>query len=771
MSPGGRGHGDRSERIRRIMETEGDAVREQSTHSNDLRYEAIDRFPAWDQTRAAARTQKEDAIDRLPELIETVTSAVEEAGGSVYVADDAAEANTYVADVAASVDAESVVKSKSMTTEEIDLNEHLESTGVEVWETDLGEFVVQLADESPSHIVGPAMHKTTEEIADLFADRFDPEDSLDSPEALTQFAREILGDRICEADVGVTGANFVLAESGSIVLVTNEGNARKSAVTPDVHVAVAGVEKLLPSVEELRPFLRLLSRAATGQQITRYVSVLSPPTATPTMDVEADSWGVGEREFHLVLLDNGRFELRDDPDLRETLYCIRCGACSNACSNFQHVGGHAFGGETYSGGIATGWEWGVHGPQSAADSADLCTGCTRCVDACPVEIDVPWINTVVQDRLNRGTEPTRFDHLVDGLVPDDDSAGVPLEKRFYGAIETIAPVGSATAPVSNWLAERSVVRRLLEATVGLDRNRELPTFARTTFVDWFEDRGGVDRSIQRARGAAESPPYYSSTESSVASGDRAGSGPTALAADAPEVVIYPDTYTNYVVPERGVATVRTLEALGVAVDLTPPVGSGRAPLSQGMIESARRSASECYATLAEHVDAGRSIAVIEPSDLAIFEREYARLLPERPAGRLSDVVLDPASLVLECLDAGADARALSATTERTVVFHGHCQGRTVGATEAMVTLLERLGYDVVTTTFECCGMAGSFGYKKTYADLSRRVGRTLVDSLPDDQPVVATGVSCREQLESLSERSVRHPLELVAPGRSERGSR
>ncbi|WP_255170781.1 LUD domain-containing protein [Natrononativus amylolyticus] len=720
----------RAERIRAILETEGPAVSANASLLNEKRYDAIDSFPAYDELRSEARGIKEDAIAQLPELIDRVTEAVEDNGGTVYLAADAADANAYVESVAADRGVDSVVKSKSMTTEEIEVNDHLESREIDVWETDLGEFVLQVADEAPSHLVGPAMHKSRAEIAALFNGHFEPEEPLETAEELTRFARDYLGERIREADMGMTGANFVLAESGTIVLVTNEGNARKSAVTPDTHVAVAGVEKLLPSVAELEPFVQLIARAATGQPIAQYVSMLSPPTESPTLDFESDELGGGDREFHLVLLDNGRFDLREDDELRETLYCIRCGACANSCANFQSVGGHAFGGETYTGGIATGWEAGVHGAESVAEFNDLCTGCTRCVNACPVEIDIPWINTVVRDRLNRGQDPDRFDHLVDGLLPDEEAPGFTLQKRLFGNFESLARVGSATAPVSNRLASSRPVRAVLERAVGIDRRRELPTFARRTLIDWFDARGG----------------------SRVAPADATR-----------EAVVYPDTYTNYLSPERGKATVRALESLGVAVRV-PPVGeSGRAPLSQGMVDTARARASDVYGSLAEHVDAGRDVVVIEPSDHAMIHREYERLLPAASARRLRESSYDVMEYVYGLLENGADADALRAGDGEAVAYHGHCQGRTLGTDAYAVAVLERLGYDVRTSDVECCGMAGSFGYKRAYYELSVDVGEPLADSFADAETVLASGTSCGEQLEALLERPARHPIEHVGP--------
>ncbi|SDQ43392.1 LUD domain-containing protein [Natronobacterium texcoconense] len=738
-----------AERLRHLLETEGESIRPRASQKNARREGVYEEFEELEELRTEARVIKEDAIDRLPELIETVREAVEENGGTVYVADDAADANAYIADVVDNrsdddADRPSVVKSKSMTTEEIDLNDALERRGIDAYETDLGEWVIQVADDSPSHIVGPAMHLGRDQIAELLSEEFDPDAEFETAEDLTRFARDYLGERIREADVGVTGANFVAAESGTITLITNEGNARKCAVTPDTHVAVAGIEKLIPSMDDLEPFVNLIAKSATGQPISQYVTMLSPPTDSPTIEFDGSAAeepitdGESDREFHLVLLDNGRTAMREDDQLRETLYCIRCGACSNSCVNFQSVGGHGFGGETYSGGIATGWEAGVHGQDSAAEFNDLCTGCTRCVNACPVKIDIPWINTAVRDRVNRGKDPEAYDFLVDGLTPDEESGGLPLDKRFFGNIGTVAKLASATAPLSNWIASADPVRALLERTIGIDRRRDLPAFQRRSLVDWFEARGGVDASRRRAR--------------------------TSAVAFEREAVLYPDIYTNYVDVDRGKAAVRTLEALGVPVSVPSLPESGRAALSQGMIATADRQASKVYAELAEDVDAGRDVVVVEPSDLAAFKREYERLLPEASFERLSSNSYEICEYVYGLLENGADADALSTGDgDEPIGYHSHCQQRTLDLEAPTVAVLEQCGYAPETTIGECCGMAGSFGYKRDYYDVSMDAGKHLAEELEDSDRVVASGTSCSDQLETLLERPVPHPIELLAP--------
>jgi iron-sulfur cluster protein len=731
MTPNATADTDKAAHINHLLETESEAVAENTQGFNQGRYDSVAKLDDYEELKTEARAIKEDAIERLPELIDELRDAVAANGGTLYLADDAADANAYISDVVDEVGGERVVKSKSMTSEEIELNEALGDDDIDVVETDLGEWVLQVADEAPSHIVAPAIHKSRAGIADLFTERFDPDEPLETAEDLTMFAREKLAEKITTADVGVTGANFVTADSGTMALVTSEGNARKTVTATDTHIAVAGVEKVVPTVEDLHPFIELIGRSGTGQDITSYVSLLTPPVDSPTLDFAADELGAADdRAFHLVLIDNGRLAMRDDDELRETLYCIRCSACSNACANFQQVGGHAFGGETYSGGIATGWEAGVEGIETVETFNDLCTGCSRCVNACPVGIDIPWINTVVRDRISRGTDAD-LDWLVEGLTPDAEPAGVGLGKRLFGNFSTLARLGSATAPVSNWLGNNRLSRQVLERVAGIDQRRALPAFQRETLRDWMADR------------------------SAVADPDR-------------EVVLFPDVYTNHVEVDRGKAAVRALEALNVRVQLADCSASGRAPLSQGMISTATEHAEAVAAELEPHISAGRDVVIIEPSDHAMFQREYEKLIDAESHTQLAENSYELCEYLYGLLANGADKTVLTAGDGKRIAYHSHCQQRTLGVEQYTEAVLDELGYDVVTSDVECCGMAGSFGYKADYYEVSMAVGEELAAQFTtpetDDRTVVASGTSCLDQLDDLLQRPPKHPIELLAGG-------
>ena len=333
----------------------------------------------WEDLRDRARQIKEHAIANLDRYLEEFSNNVERLGGHVLWARDAAEANEYIRNLALSNGVRLAVKSKSMMTEEIELNRALADAGVEAVETDLGEYIVQLAGERPSHIIAPAIHKTRGQIADLFTEKLGAE-RTEEIEKMTALARSVLRQQFAKAGMGITGANFAVAETGTIVLVENEGNIRLTNSLPRIHVALMGIEKVIPRLMDLSIFLRLLPRSASGQKMSSYVSFLSGVKQRPDQE--------GPEELYVVILDNGRTEALANAHLRESLYCIRCGACLNACPVYQKIGGHAYG-WIYPGPIGAVLTPQLVGRERAADLPFASSLCGACRAVCPIKINIP----------------------------------------------------------------------------------------------------------------------------------------------------------------------------------------------------------------------------------------------------------------------------------------------------------------------------------------------------------------------------------------------
>jgi L-lactate dehydrogenase complex protein LldF len=342
---------------------------------------AYNEFPAIESERDIARRIKEDAIGHLDELLAQLKEKLEAKGSQVFFAIDAAEARSYILKLAKRANAQLVVKGKSMTTEEIELNKALQKAGFEVVETDLGEYIVQLRHEPPSHIITPAIHLSKEDIGETFQKELSVPYTAE-PTELTAIARERLRSKFLKADMGIVGVNFAVAETGTLVLVENEGNGRLSTTLPEICVAVMGIEKVIPKMEDLSHFLEILARTATGQKITTYTNFINGPRRAGEID--------GPRELHLIVLDNGRSEMLSDPVLREALYCLRCGACLNVCPVYRHIGGHAYG-STYPGPIGSIVSPSLKGIGAQNHLPFASTLCGACKEICPVRIDIPRI--------------------------------------------------------------------------------------------------------------------------------------------------------------------------------------------------------------------------------------------------------------------------------------------------------------------------------------------------------------------------------------------
>lgn len=332
-----------------------------------------------DGLRSRGRKVKERSLAKMPELLQLVEKKVTDAGGVVHWARDAATARSIILDLARQYGVKTVVKGKSMMTEEIGLNHALAEKGIEAWETDLGEFIVQLAGEIPSHIIAPAIHKNREEVARLFCEKLGVSYTA-NPEELTMVARRVLRGKFLGADMGITGGNMIIAETGTLALFENEGNIRMSTSLPRVHVALIGIEKVIETWDDFGVLMPLLSRSAAGQKMPTYLSLITGPKRSGERD--------GPEAFHLVLLDNGRSAVLGDPVLRESLFCLRCGACLNVCPVYKRIGGHSYG-WVYSGPIGILLDSELLPAGSARDLAFACTLCGACAEVCPVLIEHP----------------------------------------------------------------------------------------------------------------------------------------------------------------------------------------------------------------------------------------------------------------------------------------------------------------------------------------------------------------------------------------------
>src|SRR2546421_8921313 len=370
------------------------ALRQATSLFGKRRLAAAQSLPDWEDLRTEARRIKDETLLHLDTYLEEFTADAEKAGAQIHWARDAAEANDIVKRLARERGARLVVKSKSMTTEEIHLNAALEAEGIEALETDLGEYIIQLAGETPSHIIAPAIHKTRHQIADLFVEKLGIAPTDDIP-TLTIAARRVLREKFGAADLGISGVNFGVAETGTILILENEGNIRLTTSLPKTHIAVMGIEKVIPRFDDLEVFLKLLPRSGTGQHLTSYQSLITGTKRSPGQE--------GPDELHIVLLDNGRSKMLAHRITRQSLACIRCGACLNACPVYQQIGGHAYG-SVYPGPIGAVITPQLFGLAKSAQLPYASSLCGACREVCPVKIDIPELLLHLRAEITEGPE-------------------------------------------------------------------------------------------------------------------------------------------------------------------------------------------------------------------------------------------------------------------------------------------------------------------------------------------------------------------------------
>ncbi|HUG14544.1 MAG TPA: LUD domain-containing protein [Thermomicrobiales bacterium] len=619
--------------------------------------------------RRRVRDLKADAIERLPELVERFTAEAQAVGAVVHLAATADDARSIIVGIARSHEARTVVKSKSMVSEEILLNPALEAHGMTVVETDLGEWIMQLAGEHPSHLIAPAVHKTREQVAKLFSDEIGYELPAD-PVELVKVARARLRQSFIDADIGISGANVAIAETGTLVIVSNEGNGRLVTTLPPVHIALLGVEKIVPTIDDATAILKVLPRSGTGQKITSYVSFITGPSRSADIELTLTIGVHGPKEMHIVLLDNGRWTARDDEDLREALHCIRCGACSNVCPPYQVVGGHAFG-HIYTGPIGLIMTALHHGLANAAGPQSLCVSCNACETVCPAEIPIPRMILDVRSRVT-------------------EEFGLPRTKDFV---------------LGRWTNPASGARMMGAAALGAS-------------VVTSDD--GVIRSIpfrkELTEGRVATPPARRPLRDRLRRDAVAGAPPLPSSqAIGLTVAYFPGCLTDRILPEIGEAVVRVLRACGCKVVF--PVDQhccGLIAMNVGDSARGRVMARQTIRML-ESVEADL-VLTNSTSCLAAIAQDYQHLFRhdsewrERADGQAKRLI-EFAAFVQDVAQIDADDFPPEAGAA-VVTYHDACQSaNALGYGEKgrrIITDLLGLELREMQDSRVCCGFGGSF---------------------------------------------------------------
>lgn len=434
------------------------------------RVKAVEELGDWEQWRNHGEEIRQHVLENLDYYLYELAENVEKAGGHVYFAQTAEEANAYVQSVVKAKNAKRVLKSKSMVTEEISLNEALESIGCTVLETDLGEYILQLDDhDKPSHIVAPSMHKNRFQIKDVFVKKLGyPEDGSADAKDLARFVRTILRDDYMQAEVGITGCNFAIADTGSVTLVTNEGNAGLVTTIPKTHIAIMGMERIVPSMKEMEVLVNMLTRSAVGQKMTSYVNVITGPKRAEDVD--------GAEDFHLVILDNGRSDILAG-EFKSVLQCIRCAACVNVCPVYRHIGGHSYN-SIYSGPIGAVLTPLLAGYDDFKELPYASSLCGACTDACPVKI--PLHELLLKHRQiiveKEGRAP-----ISEGLMMKGFSVGASNSALFN--------IGTkVAAKVLKPLAKDQMISKGIGPLKDWTDIRDFPMVERQKLRDWFDER-------------------------------------------------------------------------------------------------------------------------------------------------------------------------------------------------------------------------------------------------------------------------------------------
>ncbi|WP_243309815.1 L-lactate dehydrogenase (quinone) large subunit LdhH [Fundidesulfovibrio agrisoli] len=651
------------------------------------------------------------AAEHMEELAEQFTKMATARGAKVFRARSPQEAKEYIANLCREKGVKKIVKSKSMASEEIHLNEHLQKQGLTVNETDLGEWIIQLAGQKPSHMVMPAIHMTRDEVADLFSKEVDERLSNDIPK-LVKVARKELRSKFLEADMGISGGNMAIAETGTIALVTNEGNARLTTSLPKIHVALVGLEKLVPTWADAAPILVALPKSATSQLLTSYVSLITGPT--PNDDGSM-------KEMHIVLMDNRRSEMAADPVFKQALQCIRCASCLNVCPVYRLVGGHVFG-HIYTGGIGTILTAWFDELKKSEDIQGLCIQCGKCKEICPGKIDIPGLILEIRRRLVQEQGQSVTQKAIFSVVNN--------RHLFHGMLRAASKAGK-------FMAKDGFIRHLPMFLSELSEFRSLPAIADKPFRDVFDT---IKQPVLPGK-----------------------------------VAFYAGCLIDFAYPEMGEKLVKILNKAGYNVTFPKGQTCCGAPARyNGAYEVAAGNATDnINALLEKDVDYVISACptctgALKHEFIDVYENLGQRdKLPK--ARRLATKTMDFSTFVKQLVDEGKLSFKEGVDLGK-ITYHDSCHlKRTLHAEKEPRQLLTQAGYEI-NEMFECdtcCGMGGSYSIK--FPEISKPIlTRKLTNIKATDCKTVAMDCpGCVMQIrggfdKEGSKIQVKHTLELLA---------
>jgi iron-sulfur cluster protein len=682
----------------------------------------------YEKERARLRRMKEDAIERLPELAREFVEAARRVGAIVYEAKNAEEANRYIGDLARAKGVELVVKSKSMVSEEIELNHYLERLGITPVEADLGEWIIQQAGAHPSHSVMPCIHMSKEEVAGVFSKALGREVSPDVS-LMVRLAREELREKFLSAGMGISGANIAVAETGSVIIVTNEGNGRLVTSLPPIHVALLGYDKIVPTIEDAAAHLKLLAKTATAQHLTVYTTFITGKTGAAAVARPREFRGPATGEMHIVLLDNGRWAMRDDAEFREALYCVRCASCANVCPTYRVVGGHVFG-HIYTGVIGTVITPFHHGWEAAAVPQEACLLCRACVDACPAEIDLPRMIVAMRGRIVEQEEQKKKTRGIRRLFLD---AILPSPSLFHLALRLAAVM---QLPLTRG---RTILRELPGPLKRLTRIRAMPAVAA--------------RPLRRR--VAEVLPARRDSKRTV--------------------TFFASCLIDQFYPEIGEAVIKVLNHYGVTVHF-PKAQSccGLPAYYEGHKETAARMAKDLIAAL--EPSPGEHVVTATPPCGITLKQYIPKLVKGDPRweGRgqaLAARTLDFSEYLVGVLGLGEGTFGEPTPHKVPLTYHDSCSAlrglRLEQPQRRLLRMLTRYELRELDEIGECCGFGGHFSMD--YPDVAGEVlGRKLAAIERTGAQVVALdSPGCLLQirgglLKRGSPVQVRHIAELLA---------